>query len=177
MMIPVHIADTAALFLMSAWAVVWIFFVIIGRHTSKGLPTDPRLVRYSSAVFICITLFYWLAFSGIGESFGAGSIFRALFLSDMAHAVGVFLTILGVVGMTLSRWGLRELTITEVVFARCESQTNVGLYRYFKHPMYLSIYLMLAGSFILNPNLLSVLFVVPVWFFIEKKKEIEEIGI
>ncbi|MDO8231690.1 MAG: methyltransferase [bacterium] len=173
-MVPAHITDISALFLMTVWAVLWLLFVVIGRGASKRFPTDPRLVRYSSAVFICITFFYWIAFSGVGESFAGGTIFSTFLLSNIARSIGVFLTILGAAGMILSRWELRELTVAEVVFAKSQSQTRAGLYCYFKHPMYLGIFLILTGSFILYPNLLSALFVAPVWFFIEKKKEIEE---
>ena len=76
--------------------------------------------------------------------------------------------------MILSRWELRALTVAEVVFAKCESPVSTGLYRYVTHPMYHGLFLILFGSFLLYPNFIALFFMALAWFFVEKKKKIEE---
>lgn len=166
-MVPVHITDTLAIFLMSLWAIVWLFFISLAQNAKRKLPLHRHLVWYSTAVFISITFFYWVTFSGVGSLTGY------LSMSNLLSNTGVFLSVLGATSMILSRWGLRELTVAEVVFARCESRISTGLYRYFKHPMYLGLFLVLLGSFILYPNFFALFFMGLTWFLVEKKKQIE----
>lgn len=178
-MVPVHLTETPAIFLMSVWAVVWCSFIIVRRHAKRKFITHALLVRYSSGVFISITFFYWIAFSDVGNLAGylGGNNPLIDFLSSSAvRFAGAFLMIFGAASMMFSRWELRELTLTEVLFAKCESPVHTGVYRYFRHPMYLGLFLMLSGSFILYPNLFALLLIAPVWFFVEKKKEIEEMN-
>lgn len=176
-MVPTHLIETPAIFLMVLWAVVWCSFVFVGRHAKRRFAPHTLLSRYSSGVFISITFFYWVAFSDIGNLAGYldGNNPLTGFLSEsIVRFVGAFLVLLGAVSMVLSRWELRELTLTEVLFAKCEKQVHAGVYRYFRHPMYLGLFLILSGSIILHPNLFALLLIVPVWFFVEKKKGIEE---
>lgn len=166
-MLPTHVTDTLAVFLMSLWAIVWLFFIVLGQNAKRKLPLHHHLVWYSTAVFISITFFYWAIFSDIGSLTGYLSV------SNLLNDTGVFLSVLGAISMILSRWGLRELTVGEVVFARCESRISTGVYRYFKHPMYLGLFLILLGSFVLYPNFFALFFMALTWFLVEKKKEIE----
>lgn len=176
-MMPAHLTEASAIFLMAVWAVVWCSFVFVGRNAKQRFATHALLSRYSSSVFVSITFFYWLAFSDVGNLAGylGGNNPLIDFLSESGvRFAGACLVLLGAVSMMLSRWELRELTLTEVLFAKCEEQVHVGVYRYFKHPMYLGLFLMLSGSLILYPNLFALLLTAPIWFFVEKKKGIEE---
>lgn len=176
-MVPAHLADVPALFLMGVWVTVWFVFVFFGRRTERRLPLHQQLVWYSSALFISITIFYWIAFSGIGSLagyIGQNNPLNEFLSNDAVRFVGTFASILGAACMMLSRWHLRDLTLAEVLLAKCESNTSAGLYHYFRHPMYLGLFLILIGSLILYPNLLALFFLAPAWFFVEKKKEIEE---
>lgn len=167
-MVPAHITDTPALFLMGLWITIWFFFVVVGRNTNRRLPLQQHLVRYSTAVFISTTFFYWTAFSETGSL--AGHLSRSNLLND----IGIYISALGAILMILSRLDLRELTVAEVVFSKCEVRVTTGMYRYFKHPMYLGLLLMLTGSSILYPNFIAIFFMALAWFFVEKKKEVEE---
>ena len=171
-MVPAHITDVPALFLMGVWSTVWFSFIILGRHGKRRLPVHPALVRYSSAVFVSLSIFYWLAFSDIGAS--DTNVFNYFFSNGAVRSAGILLSILGATCMGLSRWYLRELTLAEVLFAKSESNVSIGLYRYFKHPMYLGLSLILVGSYVLYPNILTLPSVAIVLFSIEKKKQIEE---
>ncbi|MCX6788039.1 MAG: hypothetical protein NT108_02675 [Candidatus Kaiserbacteria bacterium] len=176
-MVPAHLTEVSAVFLMIVWTVVWCSFGIVGRHAKRRFTTNALLVRYSGGAIVSITFFYWLAFSDMGNPAGFLGGYSSLtdFLSDSTMRFGgIFLVLLGAAGMMFSRWELRELTLAEVLFAKCELSVHTGVYRYFNHPMYLGLFLMLFGSFILYPNLFALLFIVPVWFFVEKKKGIEE---
>lgn len=167
-MVPAYITDIPALFLMGLWIITWFFFAVVGRNSNRGLPLHQHLVRYSTVVFISITFFYWTAFSETGSL--AGYLGGSGLLKD----IGMFLSILGALGMIFSRWELRELTVAEIVFAKSEVPVNTGPYRYFKHPMYLGLFLVLISSCILYPNFIALFFMALAWFFVEKKKEVEE---
>lgn len=158
--------NDSALFLMAVWAVVWIFFLSVGRHTKRRLSLHPNLVRYSNAIFLFVTLFYFAAFSGVGSFFG--------YAQDGVHFFGALVSIFGAGMLIIARCQLDELTLGEVFFAKSESHISDGLYRYFRHPMYIGISLILIGSLIIYPNILAAFFMALTLFFLKKKKDIEE---
>ena len=176
MSVPTHLTDVSALFLMSVWSVIWFFFVLLGQGASRRFPINSRLVRYSSAVFITITLFYWIAFSGVGlplDLFEKGTALTQLLSNDVLRIFGALLVLSGAGIMVSARWGLRELTLTEMIFSICEFRRKTGLYRYITHPMYLGMFLVLIGSLVLYPSVLGALLILLAQLFIEKKKQIE----
>lgn len=168
-MVPAHITDISALFLMGLWTITWSFFALVGKNAKQRFPLQQQLVRYSTAVFISMTFFYWAAFSETGSLAGY------LSGSNLRNDIGIYVAALGAIIMILSRLELRELTVAEVVFAKCEVLVSTGLYRYFKHPMYLGLLLILSGSFVLYPNFIALFFMALAWFFVEKKKGVEAI--
>lgn len=175
-MIPIYLLDPSAIFLMIVWAVVWIFFFAIGQRTQRRLPLHRHLVRYSSAVFVCITLFYFVMFGGLwslAEHVNSG-LLNEFFSSGGVRLLGILLAIFGAGMLVLSRYQLRELTLEELFFSKSELLIHNGLYRYFKHPMYLGIFLALAGSLMLYPNILALIFMMLTLFFLKKKKNVEE---
>lgn len=166
-MIPVHLTDVGALFLMTFWASIWGVFIFSGRHSPRILPLNQHLVRYSTGLFFTITFFYTLLFTGVG----AYEIFSN---SDAQFLLGVAISGIGAMGMMLSRWYLRDLTLAEVIFAKNESTIHVGPYRYMRHPMYIGLSLILAGSLILYPNFYALTLLVPAGLLIERKMRIED---
>ena len=100
-MVPAYITDIPALFLMGLWSITWFFFIILGRRSERRLPLQQQLMRYSAAVFIAITFFYWATFSE------TGSLAEYLGRSQLFNYAGIFLAALGAIGMVLARWELR----------------------------------------------------------------------
>jgi len=158
----------SVLFIMFIWILVWLVFMLAGRNIKHRLPTDPLLVRYSSGVFVSITLFYFSIFGTIG-------IFGGYSSQPIVILFGVLFIIFGFLLLTFARWQLRNLTLTEVFFSNNARSTQIqdGLYHYVKHPMYIGIYFILIGSLFLYPNILAVLFFLITLLCIEKKKAIE----
>ncbi|HEY4500831.1 MAG TPA: methyltransferase [Candidatus Paceibacterota bacterium] len=145
-----NILNAFALFIMVVWVAVWISFLFAGRHTKRRLPFHPHLVRYSNAVFLLVTLFYLAAFSGVGNLFEH--------IQDGVRFFGALVSIFGAGMLIVARYHLRGLTLGEVFFAKSESHIRDGLYRYFRHPMYIGLSLILIGSLIIYPNILSAFF-------------------
>ncbi|MDO8593529.1 MAG: methyltransferase [bacterium] len=158
--------DTFTLFLVVLWAVVWFFFLFAGRRIKRRLPLHQHLVWYSSAVFLFVTLFYYAAFSGVGNLAG--------YIKDGIRFFGALVSILGAGMLIAARCQLHELTLGEVFFTKSESYLHTGLYHYFKHPMYVGLSLILIGSLVIYPNILAMFFMALTLFSIKKKKDIEE---
>ncbi len=176
MPVPTHLTDIAALFLMSVWSVVWIAFFVLGRGAVKRFPTDVRLLRYSCTMFVTITLFYWVAFSGAELPFhfsGKNAEFREFFSTDIIRTFAALLALGGAGIMMFARSELRELTTTEMVFSISTFRTETGVYRYMAHPMYFGISLILFGSLMLYPSILGALLLLITHYVIEKKKRRE----
>lgn len=154
---------------MLAWVLVWAAFLALGRRGAARQPSDPRLVFYSTGVFVSVTLFYVVAFAPLWRGGAPPSLSSGLaWFSGISIALGAAL-------MTVSRWQLRCLTLNELFFSHDPSAPRIrtGLYRHLRHPMYVGLALVLLGSLLAYPSLAASLLVLVAVFCIEKKRRIE----
>lgn len=160
----------AVIFLVLLWCTVWAGFFILDRSEGDKLPMDQRLVTYSRYVFLLIFFYYTLTFNNIGV-LDESAYFSQLDWtdSDSVRLLGYVLAIMGAFLMIISRWYLRALSVSEVLFAKNPHYTTKGVYHYVKHPMYYGIFLILGGSFILIPTISGFFLILLITFFIRKK--------
>ncbi|HEC32975.1 MAG TPA: hypothetical protein ENI63_01795 [Candidatus Kaiserbacteria bacterium] len=175
-MVYIIVFEPSSIILMSLWVVVLSSFLLItNKKRENSLYFDTKLRRYFIYITVLLFIFYFLSFARVGDIslFPSIDIFRGFFNSSFVYISAFLLTFLGAFMMIVARWQLHSLSMYEVFFANSQLIIKNGIYRYFKHPMYVGIFLIMIGSLLLYPNVYAFFIGIVVCILIVKKAQRE----
>lgn len=148
-------------------------------HYKGMLPVDRRLVFYSGAFILLMSVFYTVLYFGIditSEHLDI-SIIKVALSAGSIRLIAVFTILIGAVLTVQAREKLEMLTSREIVFSLNKSknqQASSGVYGSMRHPMYVGIVLVTVSSFLLFPSLLGLLLLICIYICLLMKITIEK---
>lgn len=118
------------------------------------LPFDRRLIRYTNTLIVLLFIFYTVFYQTLSAHVSLISSVQLY-----AQILAFVLIFVGAIFMTLARNGLGMLLSKEIIYSINKVHVSEGVYKYFHHPMYVGMLMIVSGALLLAPSLFGVFLV------------------
>jgi protein-S-isoprenylcysteine O-methyltransferase Ste14 len=120
------------------------------------LPFDRRLVVYSNILIVLLftfyTIFYVTIYINNFTNLGTPTNTQVSFYGGI---FSIAIVTIGAILMIRTRNGLSMLSSKEVIYSINKVHVSSGIYKYFHHPMYIGMLLIVIGTLVLNPSIIG----------------------